>query len=175
MLKSRHWFGLQKSGSVWEHLVYPIRSVPKNWEKNLRRYNIAYSLRMLNKVDFWEVFSPSWNQAMTMKNIMAGFRNTGIYPYDPLATSPSSMAPSEVTDYGEKSYFWCWFWCSFNSWNILQEQPAYVLFTVFSSSLILSSKSIFSDSWIIFTGTACLRFYKEKKHIQLNVCFAWPQ
>ena len=23
MLKRRHWFGLQKSGSVWEHLVYP--------------------------------------------------------------------------------------------------------------------------------------------------------
>ena len=53
-------------------------------------------------MDFWEVFSPSWNQAMTAKNIMAGFRNTGIYPYDPLAIPHSSMAPSEVTDYGEK-------------------------------------------------------------------------
>ena len=39
---------------------------------------------------------------MTTKNIMAGFRNMGIYPYDPLAIPPSSMAPSEVTDYGMK-------------------------------------------------------------------------
>ena len=66
------------------HVLQPLDSVPfaqlkKNWEKNLRRYNIAHSGRTLNKVDFWEVFSPSWNQAMTMKNIMAGFRNMGIY------------------------------------------------------------------------------------------------
>ena len=96
------------------HVLQPLDSIPfaqfkKNWEKNLRRYNIAHSGRSLNKVDFWEVFSPSWNQAMTTKNIMAGFRNMGIYPYDPLAIPPSSMASSEVTDYGEKSCFWCWF------------------------------------------------------------------
>ena len=102
------------------HVLQPLDSVPfaqfkKNWEKNLRRYNTTHSGRSLNKIDFWEVFSPSWNQAMTTKNIMAGFRSTGIYPYDPLAIPPSSMAPSEVTDYGEKSCFWCWFWCFFNS------------------------------------------------------------
>ena len=34
---------------------------------------------------------------MTTKNIMAGFRNMGIYPYDPLVIPPSSMVPSEVT------------------------------------------------------------------------------
>ena len=100
------------------HVLQPLDSVPfaqfkKNWEKNLRRYNTTHSGRSLNKIDFWEVFSPSWNQAMTTKNIMAGFRSTGIYPYDPLAIPPSSMAPSEVTDYGEKSCFWCWFWCFF--------------------------------------------------------------
>ena len=102
------------------HVLQPLDSVPfaqfkKNWEKNLRRYNTTHSGRLLNKIDFWEVFSPSWNQAMTTKNIMARFRSTGIYPYDPLAIPPSSMAPSEVTDYGEKSCFCCWFWCSFNS------------------------------------------------------------
>ena len=100
------------------HVLQPVDSVPfaqfkKNWEKNLRRYNTTHSGRLLNKIDFWEVFSPSLNQAMTTKNIMAGFRSTGIYPYDPLAIPPSSMAPSEVTDYGEKSCFWCWFWCFF--------------------------------------------------------------
>ena len=92
------------------HVLQPLDSIPfaqlkKNWEKNFRRYNIAHSGRSLNKVDFWEVFSLSWNQAMTTKNIMAGFRNMGIYPYDPLLIPPSSMAPSEVTDYVEKSCF----------------------------------------------------------------------
>ena len=58
----------------------------------------------MNRVDFWEVFAPAWNTAMCVKNIMAGFRNTGIYPYNPLAIPPMSMAPSEVTDNGET--FW---------------------------------------------------------------------
>ena len=51
------------------HVLQPLDSIKftqfkKNWEKNLRRYNIAHSGRSLNKVNFWEVFSPSWNQAM---------------------------------------------------------------------------------------------------------------
>ena len=90
------------------HVLQPLDSIPfaqfkKHWEKNLRRYNILHSGRSLNKVDFWDVFTPSWNNAMCCKNIMAGFRNTGIYPYNPKAIPPSSMAPSEVTDNGEKT------------------------------------------------------------------------
>ena len=46
---------------------------------------------------------------------------------------------------------------------------------VFSSSFISSPRSNFSACWMIFAGTDCLRFYKEKKHIRLNVCFAWSQ
>ena len=47
--------------------------------------------------------------------------------------------------------------------------------TVFSRSLISSSRVIGVSSWIILTGTACLCFCKEKKHIGLNSCFAWSQ
>ena len=34
------------------------------------------------------------------------------------------------------------------------------------------SFSNFSACCMIFAGTDCLRFYKEKKYIRLNVCFA---
>ena len=97
------------------HILQPLDSIPfaqfkKHWEKNLCRYNIDHSGHSLNKVDFWDVFTPSWNNAMSCKNIMAGFRNTVIYPYNPKAIPPSSMAPSEVTDNGEKTcYCWCYY------------------------------------------------------------------
>ena len=62
--------------------------------------------------------------------------------------------------------------CSSASPCVSVEVDKSFLIAVFSSILISSSKIILSDCWIIFTGTACLHFYKEKKHIQLNVCFA---
>ena len=85
------------------HLLQALDSVPfaqfkKYWENNLHRYNNSHSGRPLNKVDFWEVFVPSWNQAMVPKNIIAGFRCTGIYPFDPTAIPKTAMAPSLVTD-----------------------------------------------------------------------------
>ena len=64
----------------------------------MHRYNNSHSGRPLNKVDFWDVFVPSWNQAMVPKNIIAGFRRTGIYPFDPTAIPKTAMAPSLVTD-----------------------------------------------------------------------------
>ena len=84
------------------HILQPLDSIPfaqfkRHWEKNLMCYNNSHS-------HFWEVFAPAWNTAMCVKNIMAGFRNTGIYPYNPLAILPTPMAPSEVTDNGET--FW---------------------------------------------------------------------
>ena len=35
---------------------------------------------------------------MVPKNIIAGFRHTGIYPFDPTAIPKTAMAPSLVTD-----------------------------------------------------------------------------
>ena len=85
------------------HLLQALDSVPfvqfkKFWENNLLRYNNSHSGCTLNKVDFWDVFIPSWNQAMVPKNIIAGFRHTGIYPFDPTAIPKTAMAPSLVTE-----------------------------------------------------------------------------
>ena len=85
------------------HLLQALDSVPfvqfkKYWENNLHRYNNSHSGRPLNKVDFWDVFVLSWNQAMVPKNIIAGFWRTGIYPFDPTAIPKTAMVPSLVTD-----------------------------------------------------------------------------
>ena len=85
------------------NLLQALHSVPfaqfkKYWEHNLRKYNNTHSGCPLNKVDFWDVFIPSWNQAMVPKHIIAGFRCTGIYPFDLTAIPKTAMAPSLVTD-----------------------------------------------------------------------------
>ena len=47
------------------------------------KYNKTHSGRVLNKVNFWDVFVPSWNSSITPKNIILGFKKTGVYPHDP--------------------------------------------------------------------------------------------
>ena len=77
------------------HLLQALDSVPFT---QFKKYNNSHSERPLNKVDFWDVFVPSWNQAMVPKNIIAVFWRTGIYPFDPTAIPKTAMAPSLVTD-----------------------------------------------------------------------------
>ena len=101
------------------HILQPLDSSPfacfkTYWEANLRKYNNAHNGRPLNKVNFWDVFVPSWNNAMVSKNIMSGFRKTGVCPFNPGAIPLEAMGPSKVTDKGKHlhlDYFWCW--CSF--------------------------------------------------------------
>ena len=85
------------------HLLQPLDSVPfaqfkKYWESNLMKYNNTHSGRVLNKVNFWDVFVPSWNSSITPKNIIAGFKKTGVYPHDPEVIPKESLAPSLITD-----------------------------------------------------------------------------
>ena len=49
-------------------------------------------------MDFGDVFTPSFNSAMTPKNILSGFRKTGISACDPSAISIESLMPSQVTE-----------------------------------------------------------------------------
>ena len=83
------------------HVLQPLDSVhftqfKRNWEINLRKYNSPHSEQPINKIEFCNLFCPSWNMAMSVKNIMAGFRKTGIYPHDVNAIPESSMAPSDI-------------------------------------------------------------------------------
>ena len=85
------------------HILQALDSVPfaqfkKSWESYVRKYNTNHSGRVLNKVNFWDVFVPAWNSSITPKHIIAGFKKTGIYPHDPQVIPAESLAPSLVTD-----------------------------------------------------------------------------
>ena len=60
----------------------------------------------MTKRDFWKLFHPAWSQAVTSKNIAAGFAATGIHPLQPdrvldrfkhEPTPPSSKQPTPMS------------------------------------------------------------------------------
>ena len=73
---------------------------------------------------------------MVPKNIIAGFRRTGIFPYDPKAIPESAMAPSIVTDKenGEKeNCSCCVFYFVFCAYCVLKRL---LLFTFLQRELV---------------------------------------
>ena len=85
------------------HLVQALDSTPfanfkKAWERFLYVWNFDHFGAILGKGDFWDVFWPAWKKAMTVENIQAGFRKTGIYPFSFEASPKEKMGPSNVTD-----------------------------------------------------------------------------
>ena len=87
------------------HLLQPVDNTPFaqfkiQWEIYLTQYNNENRGRCLNKGDFWEIFTLAYNAAMSLKNILSGFRKTGISPYNPSVISIDQMGPSIVTEKG---------------------------------------------------------------------------
>jgi hypothetical protein len=56
----------------------------------------------VRKSDFGTIFSRVWTRAMTTRNIMSGFRATGIYPFDPHVIPEKAFAPSAVSEAKEE-------------------------------------------------------------------------
>ena len=57
-------------------------------------------------MNFFQVFWPAWKKAITVANIQAGFRQTGIYPVNPNAKNPAlpglSRAMDNITNLSDK-------------------------------------------------------------------------
>ena len=73
------------------------------WREQCRRFMAKDPGRVIKRADFGEIFSAAWCEAMTPKNITAGFRATGIYPLNrrairlPGDSQPSPSVPSSAS------------------------------------------------------------------------------
>ena len=73
------------------------------WREQCRRFMAKDPGRVIKRADFGEIFSAAWYEAMTPKNITAGFRATGIYPLNrrairlPGDSQPSPSVPSSAS------------------------------------------------------------------------------
>ena len=86
------------------------------WSEACRQYLLSNPGRVITKFQFSKLFSEAWSKGMTIHNIVSGFRDTGIYPFnrnailDKLPKSstnnsctPEAVEPTEPTDPTDQS------------------------------------------------------------------------
>ena len=69
------------------HLTQPLdkgmfRPLKVSWSKVCHSFLAKHPGRVITRYDFSALFSDTWMNAMTVKNILSGFKVTGIYPLD---------------------------------------------------------------------------------------------
>ena len=89
------------------HCLQPLDDVPfanfkGSWYEGVRKYVRSSGAKKLSKAEFFNVFSPAWVKAITVNQIKAGFRNTGVWPVDRKAISDSKIGPSLQQDVDSK-------------------------------------------------------------------------
>ncbi len=57
----------------------------KYWTQACRDYMFANPGHVVTKYAFSELFAKAWCKGMSIDNITAGFRKTGVYPFNPQA------------------------------------------------------------------------------------------
>ena len=70
------------------HLLQPLDKtcfgvLKTRWHQECQEYITKYPGRVVTKFQFSKLFSKAWYAAMTMQNVIAGFRVTGVCPLDP--------------------------------------------------------------------------------------------
>ena len=81
------------------HVMQPLNDVPfvqlkTEWYEAIRLYVRSVCAKKLSKGEFFKVFVPCWKKAITVWNIQAGFRHTGVWPVDRSAITDVKLGPS---------------------------------------------------------------------------------
>jgi hypothetical protein len=95
-----HVFGLPSHTS---HILQPLDKVPfsvlkSKWNEEMRLFTRKTGGKALTKPEFFTVFNPCVQKAMTVENAQAGFRGTGLFPINREAINASAFAPSRITE-----------------------------------------------------------------------------
>ena len=80
----------------------PFANFKGAWYEGVCQYVRSSGAKKLSKAEFFHVFSPAWVKAITVNQIKAGFRNTGVWPVDRKAISDSKIGPSLQEDLDSK-------------------------------------------------------------------------
>ena len=62
--------------------------------------------KVVTKFQFSSLFNKAWSKGMSIDNIYAGFKKTGVYPFDPeaiLKTFPESSSLADALEDGSRS------------------------------------------------------------------------
>lgn len=75
------------------HLTQPLDKgcfgpLKMYWREECWQYTTANPSRIITRYQFSSLFARAWFKGMTMKNIVGGFRITGVYPFDRTVVLP---------------------------------------------------------------------------------------
>ena len=82
------------------HLTQPLDKgvfgpLKTYWHQECQEYMAKNPGKVVTQFDFMAVFSKAWYRAMTMPNIMAAFRTTGIHPFNRRSIAIDEVTPSQ--------------------------------------------------------------------------------
>ena len=91
------------------HIVQPLdvslfHSLKSHWHNACEQYMSSYPGRTVTIYNFSKIFSQAWYQAMVPKTIMAGFRATGVYPFNRRAIRIPGVEESIATPTAKLAY-----------------------------------------------------------------------
>lgn len=76
-----------------------FRSFEIFWDQHaLLYFDTHKEVQDISRLNFADVFTPTWEKSMTQANMKSGFRATGIYPFNPLVIPEEAFAPSTATE-----------------------------------------------------------------------------
>ena len=86
------------------HLTQPLDKgcfgpLKNYWKEECQTYLSKNMGKSITRFQFSQVFSKAWLRGMTMTNVIAGFRTTGVCPFDrDVVKSKAALKPAEIFD-----------------------------------------------------------------------------
>lgn len=89
------------------HKIQPLDLVvfgilKRAWNRLLHKLLKRIGGRKLTREEWWMIFLLCVGEALTVRNIQAGFRVAGVFPVDRFAISDESLAPSNTSNLGNR-------------------------------------------------------------------------
>ena len=106
------------------HVMQPLNDMTfaqlkTAWYKAMWLHVRSVCAKKLSKGDVFKIFIPCWKKAITVQNIQAGFRHTGVWPVDRSAITDANWALHCMEMHlVVRLILWCWLnftWLSFAS------------------------------------------------------------
>ena len=63
------------------------------WKQECHDYLRNNPGKVITRFQFNEIFSKAWMRGMTMRNVINGFKTTGVFPFNPKALIPEESEP----------------------------------------------------------------------------------
>ena len=81
------------------HILQPLDvgtfgPMKSEWKKILQEYRLQTKAAKVEKRCFAELLAKLWQRAFTPEHVQAGFRGSGLYPFDPSAIHDEKLSPS---------------------------------------------------------------------------------